>query len=89
VNALAVVLNENLRKLGCLEWWWLEGIYSPQPPTPVCGGVGGWGPPHRGGGASHVTQPLGFGAVDRWRVCHLVAPDRHCSVCGAPLTSAL
>jgi hypothetical protein len=25
--------------------------------------------------ASHVTQPLGFGAVDRWRVCLLVASD--------------
>jgi hypothetical protein len=33
VNALALVLNENLRKLGCLELWWLGGIYSPQPPT--------------------------------------------------------
>jgi hypothetical protein len=26
VNALALVLNENLRKLGCLEWWWL-GVF--------------------------------------------------------------
>jgi hypothetical protein len=25
-------LNENFRKLGCLELWWLGGIYSPQPP---------------------------------------------------------
>jgi hypothetical protein len=25
VNALALVLNENLGKLGCLEWWWLGG----------------------------------------------------------------
>jgi hypothetical protein len=33
VNALAIVLNENLRKLGCLEWWWLGVIYSPQPPN--------------------------------------------------------
>jgi hypothetical protein len=32
VNALALVLNENFRKLGCLELWWLRGIYSPQPP---------------------------------------------------------
>jgi hypothetical protein len=32
VNALALVLNENFRKLGCLELWWLGGIYSPQPP---------------------------------------------------------
>jgi hypothetical protein len=32
VNALALVLNVKCWKLGCLEWWWLEGIYSPQPP---------------------------------------------------------
>jgi hypothetical protein len=24
---------------------------------------------------SHVTQPLGFGAFDRWRICLLVAPN--------------
>jgi hypothetical protein len=33
VNALALVLNKNFRGLGCLELWWLGGIYSPQPPT--------------------------------------------------------
>jgi hypothetical protein len=33
VNALALVLNENFRRLGPLELWWLGGIYSPQPPT--------------------------------------------------------
>jgi hypothetical protein len=27
--ALALVLNEMSEKLGCLEWWWLGGIYSP------------------------------------------------------------
>jgi hypothetical protein len=26
VSALALVLNEKLRKLGCLEWWWL-GVF--------------------------------------------------------------
>jgi hypothetical protein len=31
VNALALVLNEKLRKLGYLEWRWLGDIYSPQP----------------------------------------------------------
>jgi hypothetical protein len=25
VNALALVLNEKLRKLGYLEWWWFGG----------------------------------------------------------------
>jgi hypothetical protein len=33
VNALALVLNGNFRKLGCFELLWLGGIYSPQPPT--------------------------------------------------------
>ena len=28
VNALALVLNVKCWKLGCLEWWWLGGIYS-------------------------------------------------------------
>jgi hypothetical protein len=37
VNALALVLNENFRRLGCLELWWLAGIYSPQPPNGRCG----------------------------------------------------
>jgi hypothetical protein len=26
VNALALVLNENFRRLGCLELWWL-GVF--------------------------------------------------------------
>jgi hypothetical protein len=29
VNAFALVLNVELRKLGFLEWCWLGGIYSP------------------------------------------------------------
>jgi hypothetical protein len=33
VKALALVLNEKLRTLGCLKLWWLGGIYSPPPPT--------------------------------------------------------
>ena len=36
--ALALVLNEMSEKLGCLEWWWLGGIYSPQPPQSRWGG---------------------------------------------------
>jgi hypothetical protein len=31
VNAIALVLNVNFRKLGWLEWRWLGGIYSLQP----------------------------------------------------------
>jgi hypothetical protein len=44
VNALALVLNEKLRKLGCLEWWWLgmavvdgrTGQSGVPPDSPVC-----------------------------------------------------
>jgi hypothetical protein len=39
--------------------------------------------------ASHVTQPLGSGAVDRWSLCLLVIPDMYCSLAGAPLATAL
>jgi hypothetical protein len=38
LNALALVLNVEWWKLGCLEWWWLGGIYSPQPPQSRWGG---------------------------------------------------
>jgi hypothetical protein len=36
--ALALVLNEMSEKLGCLEWWWLGGIYSPNHQTNRWGG---------------------------------------------------
>jgi hypothetical protein len=72
VNALALVLNENFRKLGCLEMWWLGGIYSPQPPKKPLGRLLAKGVPdspvcHRTGPVHcpvhcHVTQPLEFGA---------------------------
>jgi hypothetical protein len=29
VNAFALVLDVEFKKLGWLEWWWLGGIYSP------------------------------------------------------------
>jgi hypothetical protein len=67
VNALALVLNENLGKLGCLEWRWLGGIYSPQPPNNCRGVAAVDGRTGQSGApsdtvrcASHVTQPLGF-----------------------------
>jgi hypothetical protein len=72
VNALALVLNENLRKLGCLELWWLGGIYSPQPPTSRWERLLSMGVPdssvrHRTGPVDcpvrrHITQSLGFGS---------------------------
>jgi hypothetical protein len=72
VNALALVLNENFRRLGCLELWWLGGIYSPQPPNKPLGRLLSMGALddlvcHRTGTVHcpvhcHVTQPLGFEA---------------------------
>jgi hypothetical protein len=45
VNALALVLNESFRRLGCLELWWLGGIYSPQPPSSRWGSLLSMGAP--------------------------------------------
>jgi hypothetical protein len=61
VNALALVLNENFRKLGCLELWWLGGIYSPQPPSSRWGSLVAMGAPDSPV-RRHITQPLGSGA---------------------------
>jgi hypothetical protein len=72
VNAIALVLNVNFRKLGWLEWRWLGVFIAPTtilavvvdgaPDSPVV---------HRTGhcslsGVCHVSTLLGFGAVDRW-----------------------
>jgi hypothetical protein len=72
MKSIALVLNAMFRMLGCLVWWWLGGIYSPQPPN-GCWGlllsmgapdslVRHWtctvGCPMR----RHITQPLGFGS---------------------------
>jgi hypothetical protein len=59
VNALALVLNENFRRLGCLELWWLGGIYSPQPLTSRWERLMSMGAPDSPV-RRHVTQPLGF-----------------------------
>jgi hypothetical protein len=70
VNAFALVLNVEFRKLGWLECWWLEGIYSPNHYSSRCCR---WHTGQSGGapdmtyslfGACHVSRPLGFGAVD-------------------------
>jgi hypothetical protein len=68
--------------LGWLEWRWLGGIYSPQPPKQSLGLAAVDGrtgqsdaPPDIVWCASHITQPLGFGR-GRWlKLCLLVAPD--------------
>jgi hypothetical protein len=77
--ALALVLNVKSEKLGCLEVWWLGGIYSPNHQSGRWEAVCRWA--HRTVRcASHVTQLLGF---DRWssdRWGHRTVTV-HCPVC--------
>jgi hypothetical protein len=68
--------------LGWLEWRWLGGIYSPQPPiqqlgqADVDGRIGQSGaPPDSVRCASHVTQPFGFWRFRPLELCLHVAPD--------------
>jgi hypothetical protein len=77
-------------KLGCLEWWWLGGIYIPQPPHSRWGGCLSMGAPDSVRCASHVIQPLGFWRFRPLELCLYVAPDSpvlhrvgtvHCPVC--------
>jgi hypothetical protein len=86
VNALDLVLNEKLRKLGYLELWWLGVFIALNHQQAV--GVGA--PPDTVRCASHVTQPLGFGSCQPLEALSSsgtrefgAAPDRHCSVSGA------
>jgi hypothetical protein len=60
--ALALVLNKISEKLGSLEWWWLGGIYSPQPPHSRWGGCLSMGTPdspvrHRTLSGAPATSP--------------------------------
>jgi hypothetical protein len=85
-----------MRSSECLDCWsgggW-GGIYSPQPPIQPLGkaavdrrtGQSG-APPDTVRCASHVTQLLGFWRFRPLELCHLVAPDRHCSLSGAPFS---
>ena len=50
--ALALVLNVKSEKLGCLEVWWLGGIYSPNHQSDRWGGCLSMGAPD-----SPVRQP--------------------------------
>jgi hypothetical protein len=95
VNALALVLNVKCWKLGCLEWWWLGGIYSPQPPKNRWGwllSMGALDSPVRhqtlSGAPAMSPNCYGSGAIDHWRLCLLVAPYMHYLVSGAPMTGA-
>jgi hypothetical protein len=82
--------------LGWLEWRWLRGIYSPQPPS----NRWGWATVDGRTGHYSVRQPRHptvrvltqstVGALTSGGTGQSgAAPDRHCSLSGAPLTSAL
>jgi hypothetical protein len=93
--ALALVLNEMSEKLGCFEWWWLGGIYSPNHQTNRWGGCLSMGAPN-----SPVRQPRHptvrvltvstIGALTSWGTEQSgAAPNRHCSLSSAPSGAAL
>jgi hypothetical protein len=81
--------------LGWLEWRWLWGIYSPQPPIQLLGWLLSMGTPN-----SPVRQPrhptvrvLAVSTVGALSSCGIgqsgAASDRYCSLSGAPLAAAL
>jgi hypothetical protein len=83
-------------KLGCLEWWWLGGIYSPNHQTNRWGGCLSMGAT----GHCSVRQPRHpsvrvltvstVGALTTWGTGQSgAALDRHCSLSGAPSGAAL
>jgi hypothetical protein len=99
VNALALVLNGNFRKLGCLEWWWLGVFIALNHHIVVGAGCCRWA--HRtvrcATGRCQVRQPrrptvrvleqLTVGGLSSSGTRQSgAAPNRHCSVSGAPLT---
>jgi hypothetical protein len=94
--ALALVLNEMSEKLGCLEWWWLGGIYSPTTKPTVREAICRW--VHRtvwcATGHYSVRQPRHptvrvltdstVGALTSWGTGQSGAtPNNYCSVFGA------
>jgi hypothetical protein len=96
VKSRALVLNAKCWKLGCLEWWWLGGIYSPNHQNSRWGGVAVDGRT----GHCPVRQPRHptvrvlmvstVGAMTSWCTGQSsAAPDSYCLVYGAPLAPAL
>jgi hypothetical protein len=95
LNALALVLSEMSEKLGCIEVWWLGGIYSPNHQNNRWGSLLSKGAPD-----SPVRQPRHptvrvltvstVGALSSWGTGQSgAAPDRYCSLSGAPSGAAL
>jgi hypothetical protein len=93
--ALALVLNVKSEKLGYLRWWWLGGIYSPNHQTNHWGRLLLMGAPdspvrklcHP---TIRVLMVSTVGALTAWGTGQSgAAPDRHCSLSGAPSGAAL
>jgi hypothetical protein len=97
VNAIALVLNEDLRKLGCFEWRWLGVFIASNHFLAVCWLCWRW---------AHQTvwwrtgQSLftvwcaprqrarwGLELVDRWNPCPVAAPDSLVQHQTCPVTS--
>jgi hypothetical protein len=75
VNALALVLNVECWKLGCLEWWWLGVFIALNHHIAIGDGCCRW--VHRTLSGAPATSPnrYGPGASNLWRLCFLVAPE--------------
>jgi hypothetical protein len=93
VKSIALVLNAMCGMLAWLEWRWLRGIYSPQPPN----NRWGWAAVDGRIGHCPVRQPRHptvrvralstVGALSSSGTRQSGAtPDTHCSLSGAPLT---
>jgi hypothetical protein len=94
LNALALVLNVLAKKLGCLEVWWLGGIYSPNHQSGRWEGLLLNGAPdspvrHRTLSGVPAMSPNRWGSTIGALTCGATgqsggAPDSHCSLSGAP-----
>jgi hypothetical protein len=94
LNALALVLNVLAEKLGYLEVWWLEGIYSPNHQSGRWGGCLSTGAPnspvrHRTLSGAPATSPNRWGSTIGALTSGATgqsggAPDSSCSLSGVP-----
>jgi hypothetical protein len=96
VKSRALILNAMAEKLGCIEWWWLGVFIAPTTKPTVGVGLLSMGAT----GHCSVRQPhhptvrvltvSTVGALTSWCTGQSgAAPDRYCSLSGAPLPPAL
>jgi hypothetical protein len=95
VKSRALVLNAMVENLDSLKWWWLRVFIAPTTKPTVGVGLLSMGAPN-----SPVRQPRHptvrvltvstVEALTSWCTGQSgAAPDRHCSLSGAPLAPAL